>query len=62
MADSALIKMFTGLLQRKGPPKVNGRPKRTSTISDLAPVPKGIQTQNPTRAKIPPLPPIPGKM
>ena len=63
MANEAPIKSFlAGLLKRSGVPKANGRPKRTSTIGDLAPIPKGMQTRNPTRNKLPPLPPMPGKM
>ena len=61
--DSAPLKNFlAGLLKRGGQPKVNGRPKTTSTIASVAPLPKGMQTRNPTRNKLPPLPPLPGKM
>jgi len=66
VADVAPLKSFlAGLMKRSGAPKVNGRPKRTSTIADLAPLPKGMQTRNQQRNKIPalpPLPPAPGKM
>jgi len=63
VADSALMKNFvSAIMSRKGPPKANGRPKKGVTLADLAPLPRGVQTRNPTRAKLPPLPTIPGKM
>ena len=63
MADIASMKSFlAGLLKRAGAPKVNGRPKKMSTIADVAPLPRGIQTQSPTKSKLPPLPTIAGKM
>lgn len=63
MANIAPMKNFlAGLLKGAGPPKANGRPKKTSTIADLAPLPRGIQTRNPVKAKLPALPTIAGKM
>lgn len=65
MPDSAPMKVFGNIFRRvPDKPKVTGRPPKTSTLADLAPLPKGVQTRNPTRAKLPPLPPLlgmPGK-
>lgn len=55
--DSAPMKNFlAGLLKRGGAPKVNGRPRKPSTIGDLAPMPRGVQTKSPAKSKLPPLP------
>lgn len=70
MADSAPMNNFlTALAQKMGlpkkiirPPKRNGRPPKTPTMADLAPLPKGMQTRNPTRNHIPKLPAAPGGM
>ncbi len=60
MADSAPMENFlSALMKRKGAPKANGRPKKGMTLADLAPLPRGVQTRNPTRAKPPPLAPVP---
>ena len=60
--DSAPIKNFmAALMKRSGGPKANGRPKKGVTLADLAPLPKGVQTRNTARAKLPPLPTIAGK-
>ena len=53
---------LSALLKRGGAPKAAGRPRKPMTTADLAPLPRGIQTRNPTRAKLPPLPTIAGKM
>lgn len=53
------MKVFAGLAKRKGQPKVTGRPPKTSTLADLAPLPKGMQTTNPIRAKVPKVPKLP---
>ena len=60
MADSALMKIFSGLMQKsKGKPKVTGRPRKTSTIADLAPLPRGVQAKPTSMAKPAPLPMMP---
>jgi hypothetical protein len=54
------MKSFAMLLSRlTGRPNVTGRPPKASTIADLVPLPRPIQTRNPTRQKLTPLPPLP---
>lgn len=63
MADLApMMNFVSALMKRRGPPRPTGRPKRTSTLADLAPLPKGMQTVNTARAKLPQLATIAGKL
>jgi hypothetical protein len=60
--DAAFQKIFAGLT-KKAPPKkhrVTGRPPKTSTLADLAPLPKGVQAKPATMSKMPPLPTLQG--
>lgn len=50
---------FVAALLRKAGQRQTGRPRKGATIADLAPLPKGMQTRNPTRDKLPPLPGLP---
>ena len=59
MADAAPMQNFISVLMRKAGFRQPGRPRNTATIADLAALPKGMQTRNPTRDKIPALPVLP---
>lgn len=57
MADAAPFKVYAAPAVTK-PPRPRGRPKRPTTIADLAPLPMGLQTRNPTRDMLPKLRPV----
>lgn len=59
MTDVAPMQNFVAAMMRKAGFKQTGRPRKSMTIADLAPLPKGMQTRNPTRDKLPPLPGLP---
>lgn len=63
MANIAPMKNFlSALMKHAGAPKAVGRPRKGMTVADLAPLPRGMQTRNPTRAKLAPVPTIARKM
>ena len=59
MADQAPIKSFAGK-RLTGPPKVNGRPKKLSTIMSLGAKVRPVQAVSTTRQMLPPLPALKG--